>query len=244
MQCAGDSRLRALRLEPWRVVESQHQVSTRKLVDSDAEQQLLEQLIEAAKPREQTRGRMHYLLFTPFRYPPLRYGSRFGTRFESGIWYGSETLRTAFAEVSYYRLLFLEGSAADLGLVQTELTAFRAGVRTTRGIDLTLKPFREHEPVLASPVSYRETQALGGAMRGAHVEAFRYRSARDAERGVNVGVLVPAAFGRRQPRGLETWHCAATRARVELVKRDYFTRDAFAFERAEFLVEGVLPLPA
>jgi len=29
-------------VEPWRVVEAQHQVSTRKLVDSDAEQQVLE----------------------------------------------------------------------------------------------------------------------------------------------------------------------------------------------------------
>jgi hypothetical protein len=165
IQCAGDSNTRELRLDPWRVVESQHQISTRKLVDSDAEQQLLEQLIDAAKPPERTRGRLHYLLFTPFRYPPLRYGSRFGARHEPGIWYGSEMLRTAFAEVAYYRLLFLEGTAADLGLLQTELTAFRASVRTQRGIDLTAEPFAEFESVLASPVSYAETQALGAAMR-------------------------------------------------------------------------------
>jgi hypothetical protein len=40
-RCAGDSELRPLRLSPWRVVESQHQISTRKLVDSADEQALL-----------------------------------------------------------------------------------------------------------------------------------------------------------------------------------------------------------
>src|SRR5687768_15988678 len=64
MQCEGDSELRPLQLEPWRVVESQHQISTRKLVDSDAEQQVLEQLIDAAKPADRTGRRLHYLLFT------------------------------------------------------------------------------------------------------------------------------------------------------------------------------------
>jgi hypothetical protein len=244
IQCAGDSNTRELRLEPWRVVESQHQVSTRKLVDSDAEQQLLEQLIETAKPPDRTPGRLHYLLFTPFRYPPLRYGSRFGSRSEPGIWYGSETLRTAFAEVAYYRLLFLEGTAADLGLLQTELTAYRAAVRTTRGVDLTAAPFAHYENVLASPVSYEATQALGTAMRDAGVESFRYRSARDVERGVNVGVIAPAAFGRRGPRDLETWHCSATRELVEVLRRDYFVRSSFNFNRTEFLVGGELPSPA
>ena len=89
-RCAGDSEIRALRLSPWRVVEAQHQVSTRKLVDSADEQILLEELIERVKPADRTGGRWHYLLATPFRYPPLRHGSRFGGRHEPGIWYGSE----------------------------------------------------------------------------------------------------------------------------------------------------------
>jgi hypothetical protein len=244
MQCAGESELRPTTLEPWRVVESQHQVSTRKLVDSAEEQEVLEQLIETAKPPDRTPRRLHYLLFTPFRYPPLRYGSRFGTRDEPGIWYGSETQRTVFAEVAYYRLVFLEGTSADLGLLQTELTAFRAVVRTDRGIDLTAPPFAAHEAVLASRTTYVETQALGRDMRAASVEVCRYRSARDAQDGVNVGVFSPAAFGRRAPRGMESWHCVATRQRVELVRRDYFNRSPHGFPREEFLVAGQLPAPA
>ena len=50
MQCEGVSRLRALRVDAWRVVEAQHEVSTRKLVSSVAEQELLEEMVERVKP--------------------------------------------------------------------------------------------------------------------------------------------------------------------------------------------------
>lgn len=240
--CAGDSELRGLRLEPWRAVESQHQVSTRRLVDSDAEQRLLEELIDGAKPPDRTGGRLHYLLATPFRYPPLRHGSRFGRRTEPGVWYGSESLATAFAEVAYYRLVFLEGTTAPLGPVATELTTFRADVRTERGIDLAAPPFSAHEAELASPDSYDAPQALAAAMRESDVEAFRYRSARDA--GTNVAVLDPVAFGRRRPRDFRSWRCTATHARVEVASRGYFEREVFAYPRERFLVQGRLPAPA
>ena len=243
-ECAGDSEIRPLVLDAWRVVESQHQIATRKLVTSDAEQQLLEQLIEGVKPPDPTRGRLHYLLATPFRYPPLPYGSRYGTRAERGIWYGSETQPTAFAEVAYYRLLFLEGTKATLTSLEIDLTAFRASIRTARGVDLSAPPFTAHVDVLASPSCYAATQALGTAMRAAAVEAFRYVSARDAQRGINVAAFEPSVFGRRQPRSLETWRCTASRERVELVRRDYFRRAAFAFPREQFLVAGELPAPA
>src|SRR3989442_14754439 len=74
-RCEGRSRLRRLRGEAWRVVEDQYLFSTRKLVGSDAEQRVLEELLEAAKPAAAARG-LHYLLSTPFRYPPLTRGSR------------------------------------------------------------------------------------------------------------------------------------------------------------------------
>ena len=242
-RCAGASKQRSLRLEPWRVVEAQHQVSTRKLVDSREEQELLEELIDGAKPPDSTKGNLHYLLSTPFRYPPLRYGSRFGGRHERGIWYGSESRRTAFTEVAYYRFVFLEGTHADLGTLTTQLTAFIVRARSTHGIDLVLDPFDAHRRTIASPVRYAATQALGTAMREAGVELFRYPSARDPD-GVNVGVFSPAVFGNAKPRGLETWHCTATREVVELTKRDYFGKDAFSFSRESFLIGGALPVPA
>ena len=243
-RCAGASEIRPLALDAWRVVEAQHQVSTRKLVDSDAEQLLLEQMIESAKPPDPTGGGLHYLLFTPFRYPPLLHGSRFGRRTEPSLWYGAESLSAAFAEVAYYRLVFLEGTTAQLGTVETELTAFEVGMRTKRGIDLTAPPFSEHRAVIASPTDYAATQVLGDEMRAADVEAFRYPSARDPEGGRNVASFTPAAFASSAPRALETWHCAAHRERVELARRDYFNRAYHAFPRATFLVDGKLPAPA
>jgi hypothetical protein len=227
-------------------VEAQHQVSTRKLVDTADEQELLEELIDRAKPPlgDVTGGKTHYLLFTPFRYPPLRHGSRFGARHERGIWYGSETLAAAFAEVAYYRLVFLEGTSADLGAVTTQLTAFTVLARTPRGVDLGLPPFDKYRRAIASPVKYAESQALGTAMRTAGVELFRYPSARDPERGANIAALTPAVFGKAKPRDLETWHCTATRAAVELAKRDYFGRETHAFQRESFVVGGKLPAPA
>ena len=243
-RCAGDSELRPLRLAPWRVVEAQHHLSTRKLVDSVEEQILLEELIERSKPQAVAGTRLHYLLSTPFRYPPLRHGSRFGSRFERALWYGSESQRTAFAEVAYYRLLFLEGSTATLGAVMTPLTAFTATARSQSGIDLTVPPFLAHRKALASPSHYEATQALGAAMRKSGVELIRYPSARDSQGGVNVAAFTPTVFGDPKPRSLETWHCVATASRVEVAKRDYFARSSFAFDRAEFLVNGRLPAPA
>ena len=243
-RCAGDSRIAPLRLTPWRAVESQHHVSTRKLVDSADEQVLLEELIDAAKPPDVTRGRIHYLLFTPFRYPPLRYGSRFGRRSERGIWYGSTDLRTAFAEVSYYRILFLEGSHAALGTITTALTAFTADIRTSRGIDLVMPPFDAYRRDIASPSSYQSSQALGAAMRDAGVEAFRYPSARDTEGGINVAAFVPSVFGKSKPKSLGTWHCSASRDHVDVTQGDYFVRRRFLYPRDQFLVKGALPAPA
>ena len=241
--CAGDSELRPLRLSPWRVVEAQHQVSTRKLVDSTEEQILLEEMIDSVKPPDITKGRIHYLLFTPFRYPPLPHGSRFGGRHERGIWYGSVELRGAFAEVAYYRLLFLEASRGDIGTVTTALTAFTATMRTLRGVDLTKAPFDKYRSRIASPVRYDATQPLGADMRAAGVEAFRYPSARDSEGGINIAAFVPSVFGKAKPKLLETWHCAASRERVDLTQGDYFVRRRFMFLRAQFLVRGALPSP-
>lgn len=199
-RCAGASEVRPLRLAPWRVVEAQHLISTRKLVDSDAEQLVLEQLIERAKPPTSNR-RLHYLLTTPFRYPPLPYGSRFGTAIEPGLWYGSESVATALSESAYYRVLFIEASRADLGTLRAEVTAFQVRLRTEHGVDLREAPFRTHRAVISSPIQYTQSQALGAAMRAEGVEAFVYRSARDpAGEATSRPSWLPSSRGRNPTR--------------------------------------------
>lgn len=242
--CAGARRLRPLEGGAWRVVEAQHLVSTRKLVDTLEEQALLEDLIEASKPPVRAAASMHVLLTTPFRYPPLKHGSRFGRRHEPSLWYGSEAQRTLFAELAYYRLVFQAGTSAELGTLRTWHTAFSVRYTTSRGVDLERAPFDAHRGKIASPSDYLATQALGSEMRAAGVEAFRFPSARDARGGTNVGIFTPAVFGAARPRSLETWHCTADPQRVELVRRDFFEERSFIFPREEFLVGGRLPAPA
>jgi hypothetical protein len=246
-RCAGSSRVRALAARPYRLVEAQHLTSTRKLVDTAEEQAWLETLLERAKPPvpegPEFEG-LHFLLTTPFRYPPLRHGSRFATRFERSLWYGSKERRTAFAEAAYYRLVFLEGSAADLGRLDVEVSVFRVPVRTRSGVDLTRPPFDAERERIASPVAYGESQALGAAMREAGVEAFRYPAARDPEGGVNLALFTPSAFAARRPDSLETWTCVASRNRVEFQRKDFFATASASFPREAFLVKGALPAPA
>lgn len=247
MRCEGSSRLARYAGDAWRVVEAQHIISTRKLVDSDAEQELLEDLIEADKPSLPVRTRrLHFLLATPFRYPPMRHGSRFRARTDPGIWYGAETRRTAFAETAFYRLFFLEGTKAELEPITVELSAFKARIEAQRAADLVGPPFEAHRPVIASPVDYAETQQLGAAMRADGVDVFRYPSARDRDGGVCLGVMDPGVFvrGAREP-DQEGWYCVATRARVEISRKTMVRpRETFAFERGEFEIDGVLPRPA
>jgi hypothetical protein len=229
------------------VVEAQHVVSTRKLVDSLAEQGVLEELIDGSKPPlpdDPAFGRLHYLLSTPFRYPPLEHGSRFGTRTERSLWYGSGRPRTALAETAYYRLLFLEGTTADLGAVAAELSLFRVALRTSRGVDLTRPPFEELRNVIAAPDSYSATQQLGRAMREDGVAAARYPSARDVRGGWNVVLFTPEAFVANRPDAPETWHCVVNRERVEFTKKDVFDRRSMVMPRSDFEVDGRLPAPA
>jgi hypothetical protein len=243
-RCAASSRgkPRRLQLKANRVVESQYVVATRKLVDTDDEQELLERLIDKVKPPVPAgMEHLHPLLFTPFRHPPLGWGSRFGTRSERGIWYGSIALSTAFAEVAYYRLVFLEGTKADLAPITVELSAFTASVDGARGVDLSRPPFAAFEAQLCSKTSYAESQALGREMRAAGVDVFEFTSARDPDRGLNVALFNPC-FSRSRPTVPRTYVCTVSRVHVDVARKDILStkRERYSFARAVFEVGGKL----
>lgn len=227
-----------------RVVESQEQVATRALVDSLEEQALLEQLIEASKPpRPPGCEHLDYLLATPFRYPPLRHGSRFGRRDQPSIFYGAARITTALAETAYYRLLFLDGMATPPpgGCLSTQHTAFRARYRCDRGLRLEAPPFDDHRERLRDPARYHDTQALGSAMRAAGIEAFSYRSARDRAGGINLALFGPAALVSRRPTWRQRWLGETRAEAVTFLRRD---QPPLRFVREDFLVDGRLPDPA
>lgn len=205
----------------WRAVEAQHVVATMRLVDTLDEQAVLEQLLESSKPklpggRNSASGAgKHVLLTTPFRYRP-RHGSRFRPAGAAGVWYGAGTVRTACAEVAYWRWRFLMDSQGLQGTdLLTEHTVFPARIDGL-AIDLRQDPWRRHRAAWTDPLDYRATQALARAARGQGVQWLRYESVRDA--GGDCGVVFDVAaldgidLGRQQ-----TWHCRATRAAVRMV---------------------------
>jgi hypothetical protein len=95
----------------WRAVEAQHIASTLRLVENHDQQLVLERILESSKPPLPPGSeRLHYLLATPFRYP-APFGSRFRAPTSPGVWYGAEAVRTACAELGYWRWRFLTDSA-------------------------------------------------------------------------------------------------------------------------------------
>ena len=127
----------------WRGVEAQHVVSTMRLVDSAAEQDLLEQLLEASKPAlPATRQPRHYLLLTPFRYRP-HHPSRFRPAHGRGQWYGAEALYAACAEVAYWRRRFiLDSTGLQDQTLLTEHSFFQAAI-DGQAMDLMAPPWNQ-----------------------------------------------------------------------------------------------------
>lgn len=230
--------------EILRLVESQEQVATNRLVATLAEQELLEEMLEASKPPLPARAlRLDYLLATPFRYPPLRHGSRFGGRHEPSLYYGARTLTTVLAESAYYRFVFWQGmSTPPPAPLRTQHTLFGARIRARHGYALHLQPFDAYRHELASRDDYAATQQLGRALREAGADAIEYVSARDADAGLNVALFSPRAFAQPRPTFKEEWLCETRAVEVSF----YARRDAGlrSFPLSQFTVDSRLPMPA
>jgi hypothetical protein len=228
----------------FRVVESQEQIATTALVDDLNEQALLEDMLEATKPPRLTGTEsLHYLLATPFRYPPLRHGSRFGVIHEPSLFYGSHQVTTALTETAYYRFVFWQGIALPppSGRLVTQHTAFSARYRTTHGLRLQSPPFDVFESELRDPRSYSATQPLGTAMRTAGVQAFEFLCARTRRRTLNAALFKPRALVSRKP--LDP-HPLVGETRAEQVSFRASSGSMFQnFPLSAFLVDGLLPLP-
>lgn len=204
----------------WRMVEAQHVVSTRKLVDSLTEQELLEDLIEASKPPLPPECRnLDYLLSTPFRYGRRALPSRFRAPDELGVFYASERVETALAEMVFYRLLFFAESPATVWPDRAlEYTAFRTALAADRVVDLTRPPFDRDAALWARPANHSACQALARAAREAGIQAIRYASVRDLPSGRNAAVLSCRAFEKPKPNAFQSWRLLFAGTRVQAVR--------------------------
>lgn len=181
-----------------------------RLVDNAAEQRVLEELLETSKPAlPPGAARRHYLVFTPFRYrAPV--ATRFRRPQDPGVWYGAEELRTACAEVAYWKWRFLmDSEALARSALQTEHTFFRAKARG-RCADLTAAPWKAAARAWMHPSDFGECQALAEAARRHAVAWIRYAAVR-AE-GHCGAVLTPDALSLAEPFAQQTWACKTSAA--------------------------------
>ena len=244
-QCEGPKHIGPIKGTLCRLVESQQHIATLELVDTLEEQAILESLLETSKPPYPSSIEAYdYLLKTPFRYPPLKWGSRFGRTHEPSLCYGAKELHTVLAESAYYRLIFWHSMDGDKPSIKlnTEHTLFSVGYRTEQGICLQDSPFNQFRAHLKNPRDYRDCQALGSDMREAGVVVFEYESARDSRGGICVALFKPEGFSTKRPRDKQQWHCELTAEKVTFKKANSLELYQFGFD--DFALEGALPYPA
>ena len=208
--------------------------STMALVDSVAEQAVLERLVEASKPpvpREVAVLGLHWLLFTPFRYSPPPGGSRFRGPNDPGAFYGAEQPRTACAEVGYWRWRHLMDSPGLEAMPPRPQTVFRTPV-SGRSVDLRRPPFEQDRALWTSRADYSGCQEIGRTSRSAGVQVVRYESVRDSRRGGCAAVLDAAAFAAKAPVEQQGWILTVTRSRVVWQRSDPLNPGVFEFSAA------------
>jgi hypothetical protein len=235
-QAALASELRPWQGALWRAVEAQHRVATARLVDTLQEQALLEDLLESSKPAA-ARPPKHYLLMTPFRYPPPHPGgSRFRGASDAGVFYGAQQRRTACAELGYWRWRFLLDSPKLARLEPLPQTLFEVRIDGA-AIDLTVPPLSRDAADWRNPADYRACQRLSRNARAAGAGLIRYASVRDPEAGLCGAVLAPACFAG-EPANEQSWFLAVTRERVRWRRDSALFAEGFEFECAHWAGAG------
>ena len=223
----------------WRLVEAQHRISTLKLTDTLAEQALLEELIEDAKPAIPPECRhLDFLLATPFRYGALYpHGSRFRRAGRTlGVYYAAEDPGTAVAEMAFYRLLFFaESPATPWPGDAAEYTAFSAEVATERLLDLTKPPLVADTGIWTDRTDYRGCQDFADAARKAEGEVIRYRSVRDPAGGNNLAILMCRSFSHPAPVERQSWRIRLSASGVQALCE--FPRQAVEFPPDVFVAD-------
>ena len=228
----------------FRLVESQETVATMKIVSNLEKQSILEEMLDLeSKPccRDGTEH-LHYLLSTPFRYPPLKHGSRFGGQFEPGLFYGGTSESVMLCESAFYRFYFYNDmeDPPEHEFIQSQHSLFKFQYKSDLGTKLQESPFDFYEDTLRDPVNYKPTQELGSAMRKANLNGFEYRSARDQSGGVNIALFNASSLASRKPIDETSCLCQVSRKEVVFSIKRKITRFGISY----FLVNSLLPIPA
>lgn len=245
-QCVGQQQLTSLSGSVYRIVENQQPIANSSIVDTLAEQSVLEEMLESSVSgskniaQDENLKLHHFLLSAAFREPPLKHGSRFGTRQYPSIFYGASELICALTEHAYYRFIFassITGPWPSETLLSSH-TVFSVGYQTTLGIRLNYPPFNAFHSFLANPTNYAASQLIGLDMCNSQVEMFTYTSARD-NRYECVGIFTPQVFTSSHHERVESWLCELTPTSVQYKQANTFTTQTLPL--SQFLIDGELP---
>ena len=197
----------------YRIVESDLEVATLSITNSLAEQSRLEELLEEIKPMSHV-SKKHYLLTTPFRYPPLKYGSRYGTANMKSFFYGSKEPITCLYECAYYRFLFLNDIETQFEEpIQTNHLLFSCSVSTEQSLELTHDRFQCIRKMITHPSDYSFTQKIGSWAVENNFEVIKFPSAR-YKTGINYAIASINNIKSRVPKNVERLPCTSTPDRV------------------------------
>ena len=226
-----------------RMVETQEYAATTSLVDDLEEQAILEQILDDFKPQyaDDTQN-LHYLISTPFRYPPLQYGSRFGAITEPSCFYASESIQTCLAEAAFYRFYLIDGTETPFPkVIQSEHSLFFVRVSSTNTLDLTQIADSEIQNQLTDPASYSITQKVGQQARQDGADLLRYFSARSQEQGINVAIDNHTIIQSEKPEDKVEYICQLD-PQTGILRFSQPRTFPVMFTREQFLVNGHLPL--
>jgi hypothetical protein len=226
-----------------RMVETQENAATTSLVDDLEEQAILEQILDDFKPHyvDGTQD-LHYLISTPFRYPPLKYGSRFGAITEPSYFYASESIQTCLAEAAFYRFYMIDGTETPFPkMIQSQHSLFFVQTLSTHVLDLTQIADPRIQKQLTDPESYAFTQKVGDNARKDGADLLRYFSARSQEQGINVAVAKHTVIQSEKPEDKVEYICQLD-PQSGILRFSQPRTFPVMFTKESFLINGVLPL--
>ena len=184
-------RTRGARL--WRMVP----VDRMQVVETLAEAQVLDDILseyDASRPQP-----LHPLVAECFRVRPL---ADLETRFRSagapGVFYGADAVKTAAAEVAYWRHRFTTRSSGRIEGLKSWHGVFHVDL-AAGSIDLRKEPFSTDAAAWLHPTDYSAPQAFAAAARKAGVSCIFYQSVRHPTPAMCAAVLTPEPLSGKPP---------------------------------------------
>jgi hypothetical protein len=143
------------------------------------------------------------------------------------VFYGAGAVKTAAAEVAYWRHRFTTRSTCQFENLQSLHGAFHLDL-TADSIDLRAPPFNSDAAVWLHPTDYTASQVFAATAREAGAECIMYQSVRHPTPAMCAAVLSPEPLAGKVPIvSRRSWELTITRQ--EAIWRQTPFGESFAF---------------